>query len=120
MELVSIGIACAAAIIALAACWISARSAPAQVLTSLDDCVAQLRRGNIRQDDLEAAWTRKCLEIDGLVEELFGQYEKVERSRKSIAARQSKQNAQQEQAPQTPEEVKHALLQQARNQGLPL
>ena len=120
MDLVSIGIAVAAAVIALAACWISARSAPAQVLTSLDDCVAQIRRANIRGDDLEAAWTRKCLEIDGLVEELFGQYEKVERSRKSIAARQSKQQAQQEAAPQTPEEMKHALLQQARNQGLPL
>ena len=71
-------------------------------------------------EQLEGSWKRKVLELDGLTEELSGVFDKVERSRKSIAARQSKENAQAPPVPQTPEEMHHQLMLLARSQGHPV
>jgi len=72
---------------------------------------------NAEVEELRAGWTRKTAEFEGLIEELLNTHDKVERSRKSIAARQSKQESN---GPATPEELKTALLHQARSQGIPL
>jgi len=116
MELAALVSALAAILVAVAAAWICSRSSPTELLTGFDALQTQIRVLSGDLEELRAGWNRKTLEIDGLIEELLAVHSKVERSRKSIAARQSKEV--QPEGPQSPEQIHQMLLVQARAAGI--
>lgn len=117
MELAALGLALAAVLVAVAAAWICSRSSPTELLTGFDALQTQIRVLSGDLEQLRADWNRKTLELDGLIEELLAVHEKVERSRKSIAARQSR-DAPEPEGPLDPAQQHYQLLMQARAAGI--